>query len=314
MKGMGNLALLLLVLTATAVKAEEELVTLYGSLRPEMIIRAPEEGDVARLMDDGYSRIGVKGETELGDGLRGFYKYERRVSANDGEDDGAVRGDNNELRQVYAGIGGRFGTFSIGRHYGLYYDYIDDELDRHRSHYSDAIVFGDLFVSNALVYRSPEFGGGDFGLLVELNDVDDQGGAIDERVEVAGSLRRGGAALHVGYVHVPDHDGLLGLAASYRLERVNFAGVLQQIERTGADAESLYSLAIDFDLTARNRLRAALTATRGDAGDVDYVLFGGEHRFAPQFLAFAEFFHRASEVVRPDDESAMAAGVRFDFD
>ena len=32
----------------------------------------------------------------------------------------------------------------MGRHYGLYHDYVDDELDRHRSHYSNAIVFGDL--------------------------------------------------------------------------------------------------------------------------------------------------------------------------
>ena len=51
-----------------------------------------------RRMDDGYSRVGVHGETELDDGWAGFYRYERRVSANDGEDDGAVRGDHNELR------------------------------------------------------------------------------------------------------------------------------------------------------------------------------------------------------------------------
>ena len=112
-----------------------------------MIARFPEAGDNVRRMDDGYSRVGVKGSTELSETLAGFYKYERRVSANDGEDDGAVRQDHNELRQVYAGISGNFGALSIGRHYGLYYDYIDDELDRHCSHYSDSIVFGDLFVS-----------------------------------------------------------------------------------------------------------------------------------------------------------------------
>ena len=85
MKAITNLAALLaLALTVPVAAAENELVTIYGSLRPEMIIRSPKNGERARRMDDGYSRLGVKGETELGEGLRGFYKYERRVSANDG--------------------------------------------------------------------------------------------------------------------------------------------------------------------------------------------------------------------------------------
>ena len=96
-----------------------ELIQIYGSLRPETIARSPEGGDLVRRMDDGYSRIGIKGETELSGALTGFYKYERRVSANDGEDDGAVRGDHNELRQVHAGVRGAFGAVSMGRHYGL---------------------------------------------------------------------------------------------------------------------------------------------------------------------------------------------------
>ena len=111
-------------------------------------------------MDDGYSRVGLKGKVELSETSWGFYRYERRVSANDGQSDGAVRGDNNELREVHVGIGGTFGTLAIGRHYGLYYDVIDDELDRHRSHYSDAIVFGDLNDPDSeIVKRLREHGG-----------------------------------------------------------------------------------------------------------------------------------------------------------
>ena len=138
-------------------------------------------------MDDGYSRVGVKGATELRDELVGFYKYERRVSANDGQDDGAVRADNTELRQVHVGMRGKFGSVAIGRHYGLYYDFIDDELDRHRSRYADAVVFGDLFVSNAIRFDSNAMGPFVFGALVELNDSDGAGNAIDERIEVAGT-------------------------------------------------------------------------------------------------------------------------------
>ena len=174
--------LLLVHLGASQTGAYEvnEMVNIYASLRPEVIFRSAEGGDAVRRMDDGYSRVGLKGHVDLSETLWGYYKYERWVSANDGQDDGVVSADNTELREVHVGIGGRLGTLAIGRHYGLYYDVIDDELDRHRSHYSDAIVFGDLFVSNALLYLTPDRGPFQGGLLVELNDAD-RAGRIDRR-------------------------------------------------------------------------------------------------------------------------------------
>lgn len=126
MKVFSIFALVILVLSVSRTGAEDGsyLIKIYGSIRPEIIGRFPEGGDGVRRMDDGYSRVGVKGRAALTESLSGFYKYERRVSANDGEDAGAVRGDHNELRQVHAGIRGNFGSLSIGRHYGLYYDYL----------------------------------------------------------------------------------------------------------------------------------------------------------------------------------------------
>ena len=285
-----------------------ELIQIYGSLRPETIARSPEGGDLVRRMDDGYSRIGIKGETELSDALTGFYKYERRVSANDGEDDGAVRGDHNELRQVHAGVRGAFGAVSMGRHYGLYYDYIDDELDRHRSHYSDAIVFSDLFVSNALVYSSPELGAFNFGALIEFNDADAQGDAVDERFEVAGTFRHQALAVHAGYVKSPVHDGLFGLAASYQHGSFKLAGVYQQ----RIDAHKLYSIALDAALNDHNKARVSLTINDAEPSEV-YLIAGADHVFSGHFLAFAELFRRSSDVAQASDESALVFGFRFDF-
>jgi len=318
MKPVFALAFALHLLSVPLAEADtaEKIVTIYGSLRPEVIARFPQSGDSARRMDDGYSRVGIKGTAELGDDLSGFYKYERRVSANDGEDAGATRGDHNELRQVHAGLSGSFGALSIGRHYGLYYDYIDDELDRHRSHYSDAIVFGDLFVSDALVYRSPEFGGGNFGLLVQFNDVDALGAAVDERIEVAGSYRYNGIALHAGYVNSPTHEGLFGLAASYRYQRLNLVGVYQRIEPVKDAEQTLASLGADVDLTALNSVRLTLTTkTDGSNKDLDqvYLILGGDHQFSEHFMLFVEFFRKSTEVAQANDESALVSGFRFDF-
>ena len=294
----------------------KDLIKIYGSIRPEIISRFPESGDGTRRMDDGYSRMGIKGKATLSESLWGFYKYERRVSSNDGEDDGAVRGDNNELRQVHAGIGGNFGILSIGRHYGSYYDIIDDEIDRHRSHYSDAIVFGDLFVSNSVYYRSPELGPVEFGVLVELNDSDSQGKSIDERLELTGTWRHQGFAIHAGYVNSPFYEGLFGIASSYRFRSLNLAGVYQRIENTDNSEDTLVGLAGDLDLTPLNSVRLAVTFKRdGDNSDLDevYVIFGGDHRFSEHFMAFVEFFRKSTKVPQPGDEVALISGFRFDF-
>ncbi|MBT3602470.1 MAG: porin [Candidatus Latescibacteria bacterium] len=306
----------LLFFTPPPLEAEDKLITPYGSLRPEVIARFPESGDQVRRMDDGYSRVGIKGNAVLTETLTGFYKYERRVSANDGQDDGAVRSDNNELRQIYAGLKGDFGSFSIGRHYGLYYDYIDDEIDRHKSHYSDAIIFGDLFVSNSLLYQSPQIGLFNFGVLVELNDADAQGNTIDERVEVAATFRYQDFALHAGYVNAPTHDGLFGAAASYKFNAITIAGVYQKFQFANNQDQSLLSLAVDTDLTPRNHLRLAATSTQIDSNknlEAVVILAGADHKFSDHFLAYIEFFNRTSEVTQPGDESALITGFRFDF-
>ena len=293
-------------------RRNDKLVTVFGSLRPEAIAVSPEVGDLTRRMDDGYSRIGVRGETRLSDDWLGFYRYERRVSANDGESDGATRGDHNELRQVHVGVRGAAGTIAIGRHYGLYYDFIDDELDRHRSHYSDAIVFGDLFVSNAILYSSPPSERGTFGVLIELNDADADGNAVDERIELAGTLKIADISLHAGYVSAPDHDGLFGVALSRNLGPLTVAGVFQQFDH-GATDEQLLSLAVDADAGQDRTARLAVTRRQDDPdNDELYLIAGVDQRLSPHLLGFVELYSRAGD--RPGtDESALVSGFRFDF-
>ena len=312
------LILLLVHLSAVGARsyAPNQMITIYGSLRPEVIVSNPEGRDAVRRMDDGYSRVGVKGRADLGETLWGYYKYERRVSANDGEDDGAVRPDNNELREVHVGIGGSFGSLAIGRHYGQYYDVIDDEIDRHRSHYSDAAVFGDLFVSNGLLYRTPEIGPLSGGVLVELNDADAKGASIDERVELTLSLAVRGAALHLGYVSSPVHDGMLGLAGSYGFDRWTVAAVHQRLKGSSSPHDKIWSGAVDLDVRAGNRLRFAVTKTlaKGDR-DLDETLMigGGDHRFSDHFMLWVEIVRSSTRLVQSEDESALVAGMRFDL-
>jgi predicted porin len=308
-------ALLLLTLSPIEAKEINELINIYGSLRPEVVFRTPEAKETIRVMEDGYSRVGLKGKAKISNTLSGFYKYERRVSANDGEDDGAVRGDNNELRQVHVGLTGNYGSISIGRHYSLYYDYIEDEIDRHRSHYSDAIVFSSLFVSNSILYNSPKIGAFSFGALAEFNGSDPLGRAVDERFEIAGTLSDKGFAIHAGYIHSPNHEGLFGISPTFSLGGVTLAGVYQRLKKAGDD-DKITSLAADIAISPRNTIRVARTVKRTDnTPDLDVVslIVGGDHKFSDHVIFYIESFRKTTDVPQLSDETAVVTGLRFDF-
>jgi predicted porin len=311
----------LLVVLPQMVMAFEltENIDLYGSLRPEIIFRKLQGQETARRMDDGYSRIGMKGSLPVGDDMDGFFKAERRVSANDGEDDGAVRADNNEFRQVHVGLRSAMGSLSIGRHYGVYYDVIDDEIDRHRSHYSDAVVLGDLFVSNSMVLRSPTFQVSqslrwDATLLVEFNDLDASGNVENERLEFAMSASLGGFKLNMAYVDAPVHDGLVGASFSWSHNMVTLAGVAQEKSLQTGGEDQLFSLALDVDLSAKHRVRLAATGLRPSGGnDTDLLLIGIDHRFPKYAVAYLEGFRRSSDLLAATDEKAVIAGLHINF-
>jgi len=308
-----------MVYSATASGLSDH-VDLYGSLRPEIIVRTLEGKDTVRRMDDGYSRISLKGSMPLNAGLEGFFKAERRISANDGEDDGAVRADNNEFRQVYAGLKGKWGAVSIGRHYGVYYDVIDDEIDRHRSHYSDALVLGDLFVSNSLVLRSAPIQmkknlALEGTLLIEFNDTDANDEAEDERFELALGLTAEDLKVNAAYVDSPDHDGLFGLSFSWACRSdLTLAGVFQNRSVMQGGDDQLFSLALDYDFLESNALRVAGTKLQADGGvDTDTFLVGVDHRFSSYFLTYIEFFSRSSDPTQANDEDAGIFGVHINF-
>jgi len=65
------------------------------------------------------SRFGAKGETDLGNGMTGFGRYEWDVDFNNdlGEDDISVR-------HRYVGLKGDFGSVTIGQTYHTFYNHV----------------------------------------------------------------------------------------------------------------------------------------------------------------------------------------------
>ena len=72
---------------------------------------------------DFASRFGARGETDLGNGLTGFGRYEWGVSMNDS--DGDLSGDGSITdRHRYVGLKGDFGSVLVGQTYNTFYNFV----------------------------------------------------------------------------------------------------------------------------------------------------------------------------------------------
>lgn len=111
---------------------------------------------------DNSSRIGFRGNKDLGDGLKAIWQVESRVKLDDSS------GSSFASRDSYAGLQGGFGTIRGGRSIGPVYYATYDWISMHNHDTgtsSDALlaptVSGNAgFMNNLLWYTSPKLGGG----------------------------------------------------------------------------------------------------------------------------------------------------------
>src|SRR5437762_5494532 len=108
---------------------------------------------------DNSSRIGLRGNKDLGGGLTGLFQVESRVRLDSS-------GDTLSTRDSYAGLAGGFGTVRLGRTIGPVYYATYDYISMHNHDTgtsSDALlaptVFGNQgFMNNTVWYTSPKIG------------------------------------------------------------------------------------------------------------------------------------------------------------
>jgi len=80
------------------------------------------EGSEIVVTDDA-SRLGFKGEEDLGGGLKALYMYELGIDVDNGGDNAGTTGTGGiglSQRDAYVGLGGGFGTLRIGQYNTAY--------------------------------------------------------------------------------------------------------------------------------------------------------------------------------------------------
>jgi len=213
------------------------------------------------------SRMGVKGKSELSEGLYAIYKAEFEIYVDDGDKGGKTFSQ----RNIYVGLTGSAGTVIVGRH---------DTPAKLSQKKID--LFGDLTgdikntfegenrKSNIVMYTSPKMSGFSASLMAvasEGDDVDQDGNGDDGLDGLSYSLSYSMDNLYVALSGDQDIDkqDLMRLVAQYNMGDLQ-VGAMYQTNEDNAD-----SSAKDEDgyfLSAKYKLGNGFTL-KGQYGEVD---------------------------------------------
>ena len=139
----------------------------YGSLRMKFETSDSKTGSAkksSRTLKDSTSRLGVRGNVDLGGGLSASYNYEFGVTGDNNADIGKTRLHN-------LGLSGGFGSLLAGSQWALDYNYVWVNTDvmnfKSGSFYYNANLAARQ--NNAITYTSPDFNGFSFGISAVMD-------------------------------------------------------------------------------------------------------------------------------------------------
>lgn len=239
------------------------------------------------------SRIGFKGNEDLGGGMSAFFTLETGFNEDDGSlgQGGLIFG-----RQSFVGLSDKtLGSVSLGRQYdfmanigaqyamgamspagslawGLHADAAGGGV------LNDHVYAGDR-TNNSVKYNSASFSGASFGVMYGLGEVAGNNSA-GRTVSARGSYDAGPFSTTAAYTDIKNATGtaasrIYGIGASYQLGPWKPFGLVTQVKATGTSLkDTTYELGAVYSLTAAVDLSAAyeLQSRNQDIGNAQQVI------------------------------------------
>lgn len=318
------------VLTSTsAVMAE---TVLYGKAHvaveseTEINDAGKDDGDVFQIQSHA-SRVGVKGSEDIGNGLKGLFKFEWQL---DMADAGKVEvGDDSKAsnhitaRNQYVGLEGGFGTVLLGRH--------DTPLKMSQGKYD---LFGDIYgdiarhfagetrASNVLAYLTPKFGSFQIvGAYVPSEDKDN-----DKIISVAGIYEDDNLHGSLAYNSYDEAfnvgDSLLRATATYKFGNFGLGGMYQTASPTG-DGEDTDAIGVNgFMKAGSNKFKVQYQQGDGQGvgvktakikEDASTISLGVDHGFSKRTTSYLALHQTTHDDDSKDDITNVGIGVIHKF-
>ncbi len=215
----------LAVLAASGVAMAQSSVTMYGvadlSLAKSNGVTAQMSGN--GVMNNGNSRLGVRGVEDLGGGLKASFNFEQGINAESGATDA-----NTWQRNAWVALSGGFGKFQLGRSLNpSFWGVAAWELTgaaNYSAVFNQFGVAGGPFRNNSMfMYTTPNMGGfsGTLGYVAKP----DNGG--NAKVDMNLTYANGPLAVALSYFKVNSQPKGLALGAAYDFGMFKLAASLQ---------------------------------------------------------------------------------------
>jgi predicted porin len=283
---------------------------------------------------NGVSRLGVKGNEDLGNGLKAIFQYEWATQTTEG---GSTQtGFTNRLG--YVGLTGGFGTVTIGRQWAPYYGAVGktDIMNAPSAGFRQNL--NNYRTGNALAYMSPSMNGFSAGIAFVI----DQGGATDiedgvDSYHLALKYDNGPLSVGLGYrsieatgaatlattltttgggtlpfattIAAVDDSDTWGISAKYNFGNFAVVGAYEDQDNGTAGDVDAWSLGGEAYF-GNNTVRALFGNTDNGATDTDAWAIGVQHNFSKRTRVYAEY---ADQDANGTDSSEFALGLRHDF-
>ena len=257
------------VMVPTTAQADDSGPTVYGRLRAGLQRTDDDAADDDVIgFEDGSSRVGIKGEEDLGNGLAAIYRYEWGTTVV--EDEGSATGLSK--RHGWVGLKGSFGQVTIGRQTNPFYGLTGTSYalgNEYTGNYAMYEVgsFSDK-TSDSLVYRN-SFGDLELGLALELDQDDDANEDLDS-FSIAGRYNFGAGRVSLAYWDRDwsgtDDNG----AVSTREDDVVAAFVDFNVGESGNIYLGWMSASADPDVGDEDEVDSYHIGYGGRSGDVSY--------------------------------------------
>ena len=293
--------------------------TIYGKVNVSVVNQDTGSSDEWKL-NSNASRLGVKGKTEIADGLYAVYKAEFEVCV----DDGDCKGQTFTQRNIMGGIRGSFGTIWAGKH-DTPTKLAQNKIDLFNDLEGDLknTFEGENRVSNMVAYTSPEINGfaasvaiipGE-GADLDQDGIDDSG--LADGMSYSISYTKDNLFVTVAGDQDVDNQDLMRVVAQYTMDDLQLGVMYQQNEdNLGTKDESGFFVSAAYTID-KTTLKAQYGSIEDDVdGDKEDTLsLGADYKLAKGTKVYVFYTDNTDSAVgqADTDDSAFGVGMEHKF-
>ena len=283
--------------------------TVYGKVNVSLVNADDGSNDEWKL-NSNASRLGVKGKSEIAEGLTLVYKAEFEICV----DDGDCKGQTFTQRNIMGGIKGSFGTVWAGKH-DTPTKLAQSKIDLFNDLEGDIknTFEGENRVSNIVAYSSPEING--FSSTVAMipgEDAENDNGGLADGVSYSVSYKQDDLYLALAGDQDVDGQDLMRAVAQYKVDALKLGFMYQQNEDTaGTKDESGYFISAAYKLDSAVTLKAQFGSIEDDAdGDEEETFsLGADYKLAKSTKLYVFYTDNTDSSVGSADSENSAFGL-----